>query len=778
MATHARIKDPGQAAASEVLMCRSGIWKLVGFLGFLCLYLVLYLLAPMPSQRGAVPRWQMICVSVLLPDDNVPHWFGDPPRVGILDRIPVLSRAMVLLAVGGCLGRVVLRLGRMDGGLNGLEKAVFSLGVGLAGVSLYMLCLGLAGGLQQPLWLVGPAVLVMAACIAMWILGEIGRIKGDAPPHVPAVAHPGSRPDGHAATSAAGGDAAQLTQAGRTGTAGVHVEHSPAAQDLACDWLSPWWLLLALPSLLIIVLGGVLPPGISEYGFDAREYHLQAPKEFYQQGRIGFMPHNVYANMPLGAEMLILAAMAAMGDWWYGALVGKVAVAAFAPLAALGLLAAGRRFVNRSAGIVAAVLYLTTPWVALVSTTGVIDGVLACYAMLALYATILWRQALADRSSYAQSRACLAGLLAGAAMACKYPAVVFVFLPLALWVFVARFVQGGSLNWRPAIVFIAGAALMGGPWYVKNWVLAGNPTYPLMTSMFGGATRTPKKNEQWYNAHRPPGYSLKQFADSVAQVAWASEWIGPAMVPLAAAAWWVRRRRRLVAALTVFAVYILLAWWVLTHRIDRFWLPMLPVLAILAGVGAVWTSGFVWRLTVTSLLLAGTLVSLLLVTRLDSGMYNRYFVPLAELREDSLRMDPWHVQLNRWRKQIQRVLFVGDAEVFDLDLPVVYNTVFDDCVLEEICKGREPEEIRAELLRRGISHIYVNWGWIERYRAPGNYGFTPFVTQALFERLRKAKVLAGPYRGVGHPAELYVVIPRPAALAQPGGAARSAARNR
>jgi hypothetical protein len=504
---------------------------------------------------------------------------------------------------------------------------------------------------------------------------------------------------------------------------------------------------------------------------------LQAPKEFYQQGSIGFVPHNVYANMPLGAEMLILAAMAALGDWWYGALVGKVAVAAFAPLAALGLLAAGRRLANRTAGVVGAVLYLTTPWVALVSTTGVIDGVVACYALLALYATILWRQSMADHSPHAMGRAWLAGLLAGGAMACKYPAVVFVVLPLALWVFVARFVRGGSLNWRPAMAFVAGAAVMGGGWYLKNWALAGNPTYPLMTSMFGGAAWTREKDEKWYNAHRPPGYSLKQLGESVAQVGWASEWIGPAMVPLAAAAWWVGRRRRLVVALSAFALYVLLAWWVLTHRIDRFWLPVLPVLALLAGVGAVWTAHRIWRVTVTGLLLAGTFICLILVTRMESGMYNRYFVPLADLREDSLRVDPWHVQLNRWRHRIERVLFVGDAEVFDLDVPVVYNTVFDDCVLEQICKGRQPEEIRAELLRRGISHIYVNWGWIERYRAPGNYGFTSFVTQALFERLRKAGVLAGPYYGYGHPGELYVVLREPPASVSAATPVKSAAQS-
>lgn len=744
----------------------------MAFIGLLIVYLVLFLRAPMPSQRGSVRRLELIWVSAMLPDENLPYWFGKPPSFGLADRIPIFAYAAALLAVGGCLGRLVLRVGRMDGGLNGLEKLVFSLAVGLGGVSLYMLCLGLAGGLQQPLWLFGPAVLVVGGCVSMWLLD--GGRRRNRPAALAAVS--GGWNEGEKCGERV--KAAQGVQTVQRPAGGVHVERSPAEQDLACDWLSPWWLLLAVPGLAVIVLGAVLPPGMSEYGFDAREYHLQAPKEFYQQGAIGFVPHNVYANMPLGAEMLILAAMAAVGDWWYGALVGKVAVAAFAPLAALGLLAAGRRLANRSAGIVAAVLYMTTPWVALVSTTGVIDGVLACYAVLALYATILWRQAFADHSPQALGRARLAGLLAGAAMACKYPAVVFVFLPLALWIFVARFVQGGSLNWRPAMTFILAALLLGGAWYGKNWILTGNPTYPLLTSVFGGATRTPKKNEQWFNAHRPPGYSLKQFAESIAQVGWASEWIGPAVVPLAAAAWWVGRRRRLVAALSLFALYILLAWWLLTHRIDRFWLPVLPVLALLAGVGAVWTAHAVWRFSVASLLLCSTLVFLLLATRMESGMYNRYFVPLAELREDSLRMDPWHVQLNRWRNNIQRVLFVGDAEVFDLDVPVVYNTVFDDCVLEQICKGREPEEIRAELVRRGISHIYVNWGWIERYRAPGNYGFTPFVTPALFERLRRAKVLAGPYYGYGHPAELYVVIPDAGAAAPAHGPVPSAAQNR
>ena len=84
---------------------------------------------------------------------------------------------------------------------------------------------------------------------------------------------------------------------------------------------------------------------------------------------------------------------------------------------------------------------------------------------------------------------------------------------------------------------------------------------------------------------------------------------------------------------------------------------------------------------------------------------------------------------------------MGDAQPFDLVIPADYNTVFDDCVFEQIVRDHSPAEIRAELARRGISHVLVSWGEIARYRSPGNYGFTSFVEPAVFDRLVAAGVL-------------------------------------
>ena len=98
-----------------------------------------------------------------------------------------------------------------------------------------------------------------------------------------------------------------------------------------------------------------------------------------------------------------------------------------------------------------------------------------------------------------------------------------------------------------------------------------------------------------------------------------------------------------------------------------------------------------------------------------------------------------------------------EADVFEFTVPVVYSTVFDDCPWDEIARGRGPAEIHAALKERGITHIYVAWGEIERYRAPGGYGFSELVTREAFAALVNAGRLTPPERLPGQPGELYKV---------------------
>src|SRR6185295_4697275 len=58
-----------------------------------------------------------------------------------------------------------------------------------------------------------------------------------------------------------------------------------------------------------------------------------------------------------------------------------------------------------------------------------------------------------------------------------------------------------------------------------------------------------------------------------------------AFAPLALLAGAARRR---AAWLWVYVGWLTLSCWLFTHRIDRFWVPLIPVVALLAGAGGVW----------------------------------------------------------------------------------------------------------------------------------------------------------------------------------------------
>ncbi|MEZ6110862.1 MAG: hypothetical protein R3C99_07600 [Pirellulaceae bacterium] len=169
--------------------------------------------------------------------------------------------------------------------------------------------------------------------------------------------------------------------------------------------------------------------------------------------------------------------------------------------------AAGRRLMSPAAGLVAAIVYLSLPWIAHLSFTGLIEGVVAYYLFAAFYATLLWSRerrescATADEtpsdtpgdsivSLKSDGLVMVAGWMAGAAIACKYPSLLFVGFPIGLWVLFDRW----AIHWRSAMLYTLLLVAACGLWFGKNLVLAGNPTYPLLYSAFGGETMTPEKH--------------------------------------------------------------------------------------------------------------------------------------------------------------------------------------------------------------------------------------------------------------------------------------------
>jgi len=694
-------------------------WILPAALVGLSAYLVAFYATELPGLPNADGIWNrrlIFLIPLLTPDDIAAQWVGTSPAFAVLDRLPVVALAGGILGGSFVIGWLALVLGGLDRQLTRLEATTFSLAVGLNGVSTYVLLVGLFGWLHNRLVFLLPMAVISAAAAWLWFQRRGEASDEDVSPPLP------TRDD--------------------------------AAED---QGISPRWLWCAAPFVAVILLGAMLPPA----EFDVREYHLQAPKEFHAAGRIGFLPHNLYGNMALGTEMFSLLGMVLTGDWWLGSLVGKTVIAAFGPLAGLGLLAAGRRFFSPSVGIVGAVLFVSTPWIVQVSTTGFVEGASALYLLMTLYAFWMWLKS-PGRSPMLLA---LCGYMAGGAVSCKYPGVLFVVIPFAACIAVTDFEpaeekeagrkkKGPSpsssfpgrlpLVLRYLAVFFLAVGIGCGLWFAKNWAFTGNPTYPLMYGLFGGENWTAEKTRIWNSVHVPTDFSVSALRHGVARVVLKSEW--PILMPLAALAFIRPRTRRLAVWLAVYFAFIVAAWWCLALRsADRYWIHGLPLVALLGGAGACWRQERVWRRTLLGLLVFGTAVNLAVATS-GGGGYNRYFASLAELRVDADRVDAWHLYFNRHATE-GRLLLVGEAQVFDIEAPILYNTWLDDSIFERMVidpatgKLRPPEEIRSAFQADDVSYVYVHWGEIARYIETGYNDFA-LVRPDVFDSLVKQGVLA------------------------------------
>lgn len=314
-------------------------------------------------------------------------------------------------------------------------------------------------------------------------------------------------------------------------------------------------------------------------------------------------------------------------------------------------------------------------------------------------------------------------------------------------------------------IYSLGVLLAVGPWLVKNAVETGNPVYPLLWTVFGGRDWDAELNAKWKAGHSPSHHDPKAFFTDAVDVAAESDWQSLLVFGLAPLAL-LGPRRQAAGALWLFVAFLYASWWVLTHRIDRFWVPMLPAACVLAGAGAVWAEDLpkrlgdidlgvtlrgVWRACCGAAFLAAVLFNFGVDTSPLAGNPS-YLVDLDAAAKAV--ETPGLAALNRSLPPGSKVLLVGEAEVFDARFPVLYNTVFDRSLFEEwTAEPREGtpkeawplrpvEEIRRTFAERGVTHVAVNWREVLRYRT--TYGFTPYVTPDRFTELRRAGVLGEP----------------------------------
>jgi hypothetical protein len=697
------IKLPAWALSTAAL------W-IVGFLAF-------YFLQPL-----GVPNAQRTDLWMMMADEIL--GVSDPPSSADLDktpsglqflrqRAPLIGWAAAILALAAAHGFAACELLLPRVHLLKSERLVCILGIGLAVLSLATLCCGLFGQLNS-------LAVASPSAVSLLVAGCCRRSRREV----------------------------------------VLIRNQQQWPTRSSKLLAGLVLLTLVPFAAYLLLGSVSPPT----DFDVREYHLQGPKEWFQQGQISFLRHNVYTSFPFLSEMLCLTGMVITGDWWLGALTGQIVLSCFQLLSMLAVFAIAQRWLNSNVAWLAALIYLTTPWTLRISLIAYAEGSLTFY-LISSTMVALWTHTPAKsvRSVYI-----LSGILAGCAMASKYTGLVLVILPVSGLLLLGLRRGAGITSSSVDLVDLSrrkqfficfgsyafGIALMITPWLLRNLSDTGNPVYPLGYSIFGGEEWSAELNARWKTAHSASEHQWYRIPQHFLDAAVFNTWTSGLLFSLAVPTLLLCRRSRAIRSIWILIAWGMFTWWAFTHRIDRFWIPVIPLLSIAGACCWLFSESMPWKLFTGFVISAVTLFNVRFCSLAVVG-FHAGLMDLDAAREMTVRSDI--LMLNQSLPPNAKVLMVGEAEVFDATFPLLYNTVFDDSIFEEWTSDpadvhsapehrrmRPASEIRNVFKKHEVTHVLVHWGEILRYRLPGSYEYASFVQPSRFDLLVEQNFLTAP----------------------------------
>ncbi|MBC7925615.1 MAG: glycosyltransferase family 39 protein, partial [Bryobacteraceae bacterium] len=204
---------------------------------------------------------------------------------------------------------------------------------------------------------------------------------------------------------------------------------------------------------------------------DGVAYHLGTVDRYFRAGGFQWYTGNMYANLPMGVELLFLHAYS-FGRHSAAALVHWQ----FLMVLPLAVLAIGRRFGNATAAVIAALLVFLSPVVLIDGSCAYVDVAASCVITGLFLSLVIWEQEQQQNWFY------VIGIVAGFAYCCKLtsaPAVLLalLYVGITLW-------RRGQFTLRPLLLVGTCAFVLIAPWLVKNTLIAGNPVSPFLNRWF------------------------------------------------------------------------------------------------------------------------------------------------------------------------------------------------------------------------------------------------------------------------------------------------------
>lgn len=454
--------------------------------------------------------------------------------------LPGVLAAAWITAVGVGVGEWILQRAGFTVVLGVLSRLVLGGAVGLGVLALGVLAVGLAGGLRRPLLWAALALVTLAVWPSLRRLGGAARRRWRA----------------------------------------VHAEFADGGLAFAG---------IVAAALVLCLLGAWLWALAPSVWYDELNYQVAAPALYAREGAV----------VDRGEEFRFIWAHNANMLFTLGIVVGGLKSAklihfSLGLLAALAVLATGRKVAGERVGWLAAVLFLALPIVSWEMGVAYVDLGVTFFFAAALVAALH----AVERGGYRW--ATLTGVVCGLAVGTKLNAGLLV-APLGAVLVGALLVRWGW--WR---ALIGGACLAGGalavvvPWLARDWAWTGNPVFPYLNHIFASprwGLDAGLQNLQLFGYRRGALAGLLVPWDLLANARAFGEGLGPGVA--GALVWlglpWGALAGRTPRARAVWAAWgVILPAGALTLAVAHYLRYLLPLFAPLAVVAAL-NVELVWR---------------------------------------------------------------------------------------------------------------------------------------------------------------------------------------
>ncbi len=495
-------------------------------------------------------------------------------------------------------------------------------------------------------------------------------------------------------------------------------------------WWLYWFLLLFVLASLLVALAP--PAGLD---WDGLAEHLAMAKEWVKAGRIIPLWYDHHSQFPATLQMLYALALL-----FPGAVAAKLFHFGFGLMAIGAVFVLTRRHLSGAAAPWAAAVLATTPVFSWLMGAAYVDLPVVACVLLSVHFFLEWI------SSGAVRDAALSGLLAGAAMAFKMQGIPYLGLMLLIAVYIAwRDGPQKSQRWRAVAFFAIVGLLVASPWYIKSWIITGNPVYPFAYNIFGGKQWSAQQAD-WYRYHQlrfgvgelPPRQELVAmpwykrifagprqplrlllapfnltfnplpFTDPVSPAAAIMFFsIGPLYLifaPMLLA--FSRRPAKLKVLLILFG--LLWVWWLYSMQQSRYLLPTIALLAPAAAYALHRCTDRKGVLRGTSLTVVATWLVIILLIKIISLRTTLPVVAGTISREQYLTafLAPYPVisYINRHTAPEAKVISYGEVRLFYLERDYLWgDPVYHRMIIYDTITGAQ--DLLAAYNRLGITYV-------------------------------------------------------------------------